>query len=503
MQRKWVVFCVVVFGVFVSVVDTSATVVAMPTLAFAFDTDLPTVQWVTVGNGLTIAALLVPMGRLGDLIGRKLVYLAGFLTFLAGSLLAASADGIGMLIGARIVAGFGSAMAQGNSVAIIANAFEDGERGRVLGLQMGVVGLGGIVGPAVGGLVIGTAGWRYVFLMVAACAVPVLLAGQFVLRRRPVRPVEQALRFDWLGAALSALFLVALLLTLSFGARVGWQSPRLIGGAIGALILLVAFVWRERTAREPMLELSLFANPIFTLGVLGTLTTFMGLAAMRYLVPFHVQAVLSLDATQTGLVLVPAAIVTAIASPVTGRLSDRLGARRFANLGMAVCVVGLVLLSRTAPDQSVAYVVLAMMVTSFGAAAFHAPNTSSVINSVPRRHYGVVSGFTNLARNAGNVVGVALATTAVSIVMTARGFAPDLGAAAAPGDGPAAAAGAAVSQALLQSFDDGAALALLILAACCALVLLLSLRHTSDRPSRAADPVATEERRSGGRPGGR
>jgi EmrB/QacA subfamily drug resistance transporter len=485
MERKWTVFCVVVFGVFVSVVDNSASVVAMPTLAFAFGTDLPTVQWVTVGNGLTIAALLVPMGRLGDLIGRKLVYVSGFLVFVAGSLLAAMAQEVSVLTAARVVAGVGAAMAQGNSVAIIAAAFEDHERGRVLGLQMGVVGVGAIVGPALGGLIIGLAGWRYMFVVVAVAGVLVAVIGQGVLRRRKSRPVAEALRFDWLGAALSALFLVALLLTLASGARVGWDSPRLHLGIVASVVLLALFVWREHRASRPMLELSLFRNPVFTLGVIGTMATFMGLAAMRYLVPFHVQAVLALDVTWTGLVLVPAAIVTAVASPVTGRLSDRMGARRFANLGLAICVIGLIALSRLGPDVAIGYLIGAMMLTSFGAAAFHAPNTSSVINSVDRRHYGVVSGFTNLARNAGNVIGVALATTVVSIVMASRGHPPSLSAGLDPAIGARQA-----SAGVLSSFDGGARLSFLLLALIVAITCVLSIRFASVMPRRSPAPAA-------------
>lgn len=479
MDRKWIVFVVVVFGVFVSVVDNSATVVALPTLAQLFGTDLPTVQWVTVGNGLTIAALLVPMGRLGDLIGRKLVYLMGFGTFVAGSLVAWSATSIEMLILARVVTGVGAAAAQGNSVAILANAFESRERGRVLGMQMGVVGVGAIVGPALGGWVIGTLGWRQVFLGVAVAGIAVLICAQIVLRRRKVRPVEQALRFDWLGAALSAMFLVAFLVSLSSGARVGWSSPHLWAGLMLALVLFVLFIWRERVAAQPMLDLRLFAIPVVAMGVLGTLTTFMGLAAMRYLVPFHVQSVLALDATTTGLVLVPAAIVTAIASPITGGLSDSLGARRFAHIGLALCVVGLIALGLVGPTSSVAFVVIAMMVTSFGAAAFHAPNTSSVINAVPREHYGVVSGFTNLARNAGNVVGIALATAAVSVVMAGAGFAPTLDPAAIPGAEESRAA-------VLASFDGGARAAFWLLAGIVCAVLACSLRFARD-PSPSED----------------
>jgi EmrB/QacA subfamily drug resistance transporter len=476
MARKWIVFCVVVFGVFVSVVDTSASVVALPTLAFAFHTDLPTVQWVTVANGLTIAALLVSMGRLGDLLGRKRVYVVGFGAFSVGSLLAAMAQSVELLIAARVIAGVGAAMAQGNSVAITAAAFEDHERGRVLGMQMGVVGVGAITGPALGGLIIGAAGWRGIFAVIAVAGLVVMLVALAVLRRRPSRPVAQALRFDWAGAGLSALFLVAFLLTLASGARVGWSSPRLLGGVVASTVLLWLFIRRQRRAPEPLLELSLFRIPVFTVGVLGTVTTFMGLAAMRYLVPFHVQGVLSLDATRTGLVLVPAAIVTAIASPITGHLSDRLGARRFANIGLVVCVFGLLALASVGPRQPLVWIILAMMLTSFGAAAFHAPNTSSVINSVPRRHYGVVSGFNNLARNAGNVIGVALATTTVSIVMASNGFAPSIA-----GAGADAGAGGKAT-ALLASFDAGARISFLLLAGLVAAVALLSIRFASTMP---------------------
>ncbi|HMB72088.1 MAG TPA: MFS transporter, partial [Gammaproteobacteria bacterium] len=154
MQHKYRVFLICAAGIFVTVFDTSAAIVALPTISAEFGSDLTVAQWVIMGNSLTIAALLVPAGRLSDIIGRKLIYVVGCAVFTVGAGLSWSASSIAWLILARCIVGVGSAMTQGTAMAILVGNFPPAERGRMLGLQLGGVGLGAIAGPAIGGLIV-------------------------------------------------------------------------------------------------------------------------------------------------------------------------------------------------------------------------------------------------------------------------------------------------------------------------------------------------------------
>lgn len=434
-HRKWV-FRTLLTGVFVSVVDASTIMVALPTLASHYGTDLPTTQWVVIGTMLTIAALLVPMGRLGDLIGRKTIYVSGFVIAALGGLLAAFSTTITLLISARIVTGLGAAMVQGNSMAIIASVFEDHERGRALGIQMGLVGFGSITGPALGGIIIESLGVQGLFGILAICAALMALAGQLVLRRRPT-PKPSTERFDWLGAFSLAGVLVALLLTLTLGPKVGWLDVRLLLCGAAALILLLGFLYWEHRCPHPMVKLSLFRNAYFSFGTLGTVVTFMGSSAMRFLVPFHLQAILGLSPRLVGLALIPAAAVTIFAAPLAGRLADRRGPRLVANAGMLLGAAGIAALSRLELNSSLTVIIASTMLVALGLACFHAPNNTSILNASQRQDYGVTSAFINLARNSGNVTGVAVATAITTSVMASAGIPATLESSRLAPDSPA------------------------------------------------------------------
>ena len=162
--KWWVLFAVSV-GLFTSVFDHGSVNVALPSIADHFQTDLPTTQWIVIGYGLTIAALLLPMGRLSDIVGRKIIFVLGFIVFTAGGFLAAVSLNVEFLIGAKIIQGIGSAMTQGTSMAMVISAFGDKDRGKALGLTMSVVGAGAVVGPAVGGFLVDYLGWESVMYL--------------------------------------------------------------------------------------------------------------------------------------------------------------------------------------------------------------------------------------------------------------------------------------------------------------------------------------------------
>jgi EmrB/QacA subfamily drug resistance transporter len=422
LEHRHVVFLVCVLGIFITVFDTSSSIVALPTIAREFGTDLLTAQWVIAGNGLTIAALLVPMGRLSDLAGRKRIYVLGALVFAIGALAAAWAATIYGLIAARVAVGIGSAMTQATSTAIIVGSFETRERARMLGLQLGAVGLGSIVGPATGGLVVGTAGWRMLFAITAVAMLAITIVSQRTLRRRAKRPTSAQPPFDYLGALLFSTFLVSSLLTLTLGPSVGWLAPRTLAGGVAAAALAAAFVIVERRSPAPMLDLSLFRNAEFAFGALGALVVFMGIAAIRFLVPFFLQGVRGYTAAAVGLLIVPAAVVTAIVAPFAGRMADRWGIRLFANVGMGITTLGFAVFIGMQVATPVWVVVAGLMVTSLGMAIFGAANSASIMNVVAEDSHGVAAGFVNLCRNTGNVIGVTFGTVVVTLTMVAAGY---------------------------------------------------------------------------------
>ncbi len=426
---KWWAFIAVAIGTFASVADQVSVNVALPPIARHFSTDIPTVQWVIISYALTISALLLPMGRLSDIIGLKKVYLIGSLIFALFALAAGLSNNLGLLIGSRIVQGAGAAMTQGTGMAIIAASFPANERGKAMGLTMAVVSTGAIVGPALGGFLVDLFGWRAVFFVNLPLMAFGIAMGLAVLSDR--RPGEDApgpgrRGFDWWGATISTAALLLFLLTITNAHRYGWSSLPIVGGLVIFMALLAIFVWWELRFPSPMLNPRFFRRFIFSAGVSAGFLTFLGGSAIFFLTPFYLQRVLGYSPTEAGLVVVPGAVCMLFLGPLSGRLSDRYGCRPFTVGGLALSATSLFIFSRLTETSSLTLVIPALVLQSCGMGLFYSPNVSSVLSSVERESYGVVSAFLNLVRNSGNVTSVAVATAIVTATMGAMGYEPSL-----------------------------------------------------------------------------
>ena len=228
---KWWVFATVGIGTFMTVVDQGSVLIALPEIESHFSTDLPTVQWIIIGYALAISVLLLPMGRQGDLVGRKQVYIGGLVIFVLDAALAGTSPSLNLLIGAKVIQDVGSAMIQGNGMATIISVFSGEERGKALGSHLSVVGTGAIGGPALGGILVSAMGWRAVFFVnvpigfiTIAVSLLVLAGGAANRSPRDSSSLDRP-RFDLGGALLSALALLALLLLVGNINRMGWDSP--------------------------------------------------------------------------------------------------------------------------------------------------------------------------------------------------------------------------------------------------------------------------------------
>ncbi len=427
---KWWAFSAVAIGTFASVADQVSVNVALPPIARHFGSDIPTVQWVIIGYTLTISALLLPMGRLSDIIGLKRVYLIGSIVFALFALFSGLAANLGILIGARILQGAGAAMTQGTGMAIIAASFPASERGKAIGLSMAVVSTGAIIGPALGGFLVDLFGWRSVFfvnLPLMALGVSLGLAVLSDTREGGSGPAGPARRgFDWWGAALSTGALLLFLLSITNAYRYGWGSLPIAGGLVLFGTMLSVFVWWELKTPSPMLDPRFFKRVIFSSGVSAGFLTFLGGSAIFFLTPFYLQRVLGYTPTQAGLVVVPGAVCMLFLGPLSGRLSDRYGWRPFTVGGLALSSLSLFIFSRLTETSSLTLVIPALILQSCGMGLFYSPNVSSVLSSVERESYGVISAFLNLVRNAGNVTSVAVATAIVTATMGSLGYEPSL-----------------------------------------------------------------------------
>jgi len=416
-------------GLFLTVMDQTGVNIALPLIADHFDVDIPTVQWITLGYVLSTSVMLMPMGRLSDMMGRKRVLVGGLLIFIGAATFGGSTQAYYVLITAKIVQGVGAAAIQANSMAMITEAFPERERGKALGMYSTIIGTGAMSGPVVGGLLVSSLGWRSVFfaaLPVGLIAVSISLA---VLRDEASSRSRGSTRltFDWLGAGLSSGALVTFLLSITNGFRLGWGSPPIVVGFTGAIVLLATFLWWERRATDPMLDLSLFRVKVFSMSLSARALSFVGGSSVFFLMPFYLVQVLGYPASRAGLLLVAGAIGMATMGPISGRLSDRVGTRWPTVLGMALSATAVFLMSRLTVDSSWTHVAVAMALSGSGMGIFSSPNTSAVMGSIPRERYGIASAFLNLTRTSSNVTGVAVATTVVSVTMVSMGYEPSLG----------------------------------------------------------------------------
>ena len=291
-SRKWFVMAAIAMGIFLGTIDGSIVNAALPTLETEFGTSFAAVQWIVLGYLLVLATLTMGVGRLGDMRGKRPIYTAGFAVFTVASTLCGLAPGIGWLIAFRIVQGIGSAMIFALGFAILTEAFPASERGRALGLAGTLVSIGVAIGPALGGLIIDTLSWRWIFLV----NLPIGILGTWTAWRF-VPDVEPpgGQRFDFVGATAFCVALLSMMLGLTLAQERGFDDAVVIGLAVAAVAALVAFIAIERRVSHPMIDLTLFSDRLLSANLVSGWLVFVALAGFLVLAPFYLQDVLGYD----------------------------------------------------------------------------------------------------------------------------------------------------------------------------------------------------------------
>lgn len=392
-----------------STLDSSIVNVALPTISSKLHSDLSVLQWVVTAYLLVISSLLPVFGRIADLVGRKKVFILGFLIFTLGSLLCGLANNIWFLVGMRVIQAIGASMLMANSAAIITSTFPPQERGRALGLVGTVVALGNLSGPAIGGLLLGIASWRSIFFINLPIGLLGYWAGQMILP--PDQPRRDKETFDTLGAVLFASGMISLLFALNNGRDWGWYTAPILGGLILGTILLISFFVTETRVNHPMIDLSLFKNRPFFIGNVSGFLSFVAMFSNIMLMPFYLQHILNFQPSQVGLLMTAFPLVMAIVAPLSGRASDRMGPVALTTTGLVLISLGLFYLTTVSATSSAWAVLPGPILMGMGSGMFQSPNNSSVMSSVPKPKLGIAGGINALVRNVGMVVGIALSVT--------------------------------------------------------------------------------------------
>ena len=395
-------------GAFIGTVMFTSVNVALPSLVTTFGTQFNVVQWVVLAYLLATGTLLPIVGRLADMLGKKKLYLAGYVVFTLGSLLCSLAPNITSLILARTVQGLGSAFLTALGLAILTDTFPAEERGRAIGINGSLLSTGIVIGPTLGGVLIDALSWRWIFIV----AVPLGLLGTF-LAQRFIQPyeVKQKQRFDLLGSVLLFGTLLSFLLALTVGQDRGFTDPLILALFAVSAVLLVVFIITELRTEQPLLELRLFRNPQLSVGLITGFITFISISGTIFLIPFYLTYVLGYSARSIGLLLSVAPIVLVITAPIAGTLADRYGERPVTVFGLASMVVGYFTISTLGTDTTAFGYVLRFLPVALGMAVFQTPNNSAIMGSVAAERSGVAGGLLALTRTLGSSAGIAVLGT--------------------------------------------------------------------------------------------
>ncbi|MDF1542029.1 MAG: MFS transporter [Anaerosomatales bacterium] len=406
-----IVLLTLVAGTFIAPLDSSIVNIALPAIAADFGARIAAAGWVATAYVLTTASLVLTMGRLSDILGLRRIYVTGFLVFGAGSAACALAPSIGWLIAARVFQAVGAAAMFAAGPALVTRTFAPRRRGWALGWISLSVSAGLTLGPAVGGLLVGSFGWQAVFLI----NIPLALSMALLARRLLPEDCTQSEPFDLAGAVLAAVTLTSLLLALSEVDRSGLTSPNVLGALGVAIAAGFAFVSVERAQAHPMLDLSIFAERGLSAGVIAAVCSYASLFAVTFTMPFYLLRVRGIDAQLAGLILTATPISMAIFSPLAGRLSDRWGSRALSTAGLAWLALSLAGATQLSVDTPPGFVALTLFSVGTGISLFQAPNTAAILRAVPPGRAGVGSALVGQARNLGMAVGIGVTAAIVSV----------------------------------------------------------------------------------------
>ena len=408
--RRWFILAAVNFGLFMALLDVTVVNVALPNIARSFGTSFADLQWVIATYTLTYAALILTASKLGDLFGRKRLFLAGLVLFTLASLACGLAHDVTQLQLARAAQGIGAAMLTPIAGAIIAATFRGRELGTAFGIYGGVSGIALACGPIIGGLLVKYANWQSVFFLNVPIGIIGIVVVSLVVRESYA--AQRGQRIDIPGALLSVATLFALTLALIRGAEWGWSDPRTLGVFAAAAVGFALFIGVEaatlRAGRDPMIDLSLFRVASFNVTAFVTLVVSLIYAGLLFVLALLFQNVLGYDALGTGIRYIPFVIASIVVGPLVGSFSDRIDPRIRFGGSLFIFGLGLFLMILLGPTDDWTALLPGLIVAGIGGAAMQTQMSAAAVDTAPRQRSGMATGISGTMRQVGSSLGIAL-----------------------------------------------------------------------------------------------
>jgi EmrB/QacA subfamily drug resistance transporter len=404
---KWKALATVALGTLMGTMDASIANISFPVLTKVFQADLTVVMWVALVYILVCTSLMLVLGKISDLIGRKKIYAGGMAIFTLGLIACSMAQGIGQLILFRILQAVGTAMSVACGPAIVTEAFPPEERGKGLGLLGVAVSLGFILGPTLGGFLLEWLSWRSIFYIRVPVGLITFFMILFLLKKDQVRP--ERISLDFKGAFFSSAGIFCVVLGMSQINRFGFGSLQ-VGLLIGlGLLSLLVFILIERRVEEPIVDITLFKNRVFSSATWSLFLTFVAVPGYILIMPFYLMHGVGLTASAAGLLMAVNAMTTIVVGPISGSLSDRFGPVRFSTIGAAATAAAFYLMRGFDLETQITTIIPILILLGVGVGCFQPSNNSIIMGAVTREHLGTASALIATQRQVGLSLGMALA----------------------------------------------------------------------------------------------
>ena len=424
--NKWLVTISVTFGTLMGTIDASIVNVAVPHLRGSLGATVEEITWVTTGFVIANVVVMPLTAFLGDLFGQKRVYMAALSIFILSSALCGLAGSLTTLVAFRFIQGLGAGALQPTEQAILRQTFPPKEQGMAMAVFGMAVIIGPALGPTLGGYIVDNYSWPWIFFInLPVGLLALVMVSNFVREPEDLRSAQRAMavkrraNLDWIGIALLSIGLAALQYVLEEGNRDDWFNSQVISGlSLVSLIAIATFIIREMTAAAPAVDITLFKDSVFTSGTLVGGVMFALLMSVTFLLPVFLQEVLGYTATQSGLALMPRALIMMVVTPIVGRTYNILSPRLVVSFGVTCVAVSTWLMSHYTLATSEGGIISALLVQGVGFSCLFTPLATTALSRVPRHKLADAAGLNSVVRFIGGSTGLAIFATLLTRHMT-------------------------------------------------------------------------------------
>ncbi|MFM7364810.1 MAG: MFS transporter [Cuspidothrix sp.] len=406
MPIKWWTILSVSIGVFIFSLDVYIVNLALPSMLVSLHTSFANSQWIVLSYLLAISIFVLSVSKLGDMVSKKNLYIIGMIVFTISSLLCGLAPNIGFLIAFRGIQGLGAAFISGLGTAIIVEAFPPEERGLGLGIRAGVFGLGMMLGPTIGGLLINIGDWPLIFFINVPIGIMGILMMAYFVPSSTIKPKKQ--KFNIMGTIVLTFMLTCFILGITLLEEKGYNIHIIVVLLSLSVVFLGIFLFIESRTLNPILDWKIFKSLDLSLGLgLRFIGNFV-IAGVIFILPFFFEWVEQYPSNKTGFFLAIPPIIIVLAAPIAGMLSDRFGSRIISLIGLVLMAIGCLLISTFNTELTIINYMMAIIPYGLGIGMFQSPNNSAIMGAAPQDSLGIASGLLSLSRILGQTLGVPL-----------------------------------------------------------------------------------------------